>query len=174
MVTASKSRSIKDCGFCSGVVELTEVDENHFDRLLRYRQTTVSAPYVDTTERAGSSKTFVDRFGEIATRKIQQQQKRLKVTEIDRIIAEYQQGASTYQLATKYGCHCNTVTQHLRKNGVDVTNRKIGSNTIKEIIALYKGGIDTGKLAKQFGVAHTTVLKYLHSNGVEMRTRWDY
>ncbi|MDR1464739.1 MAG: hypothetical protein LBJ11_05500, partial [Oscillospiraceae bacterium] len=107
------------------MVALTALDENQIDRLLRHRQTALTAPFISTTTKAGASKTFVDEFGEIAARKIQQPQKRLTVAEIDRIAEEYQQGASTYALAEKYGCHRNTISSNLKKRGITVTHSKI-------------------------------------------------
>ncbi|MDR1667869.1 MAG: hypothetical protein LBS03_09325 [Bacteroidales bacterium] len=152
---------------------LSALDENQFDRLLRYRQNALSTPYNSTTEEAGSSKTFVDEHGEIAARKIQQPQKRLTAAEIDGIVAEYQQGASTYALAKKYGCGRNAISKHLKKRGVTVTHSKIAKHSA-EIIALYNSGTKTDEIAGRFGVGHTTIARLLHDSGVEMRTRWDY
>jgi transposase-like protein len=157
------------------LVALTAVDENQLDRLLRYRPNALSAPYNSTSEKAGSNKTYTDEFGEIAARKIQQAQKRLTVAEIDGIVAEYQQGASTYALAEKYGCHRNTISSNLKKRGITVTHSKIEAcGGGADIIALYKGGVNTTELAKRYSISHASIIKFLHDNGVEMRTRWDY
>jgi DNA invertase Pin-like site-specific DNA recombinase len=56
----------------------------------------------------------------LAVKTIRQHQKRLDYAEIAQLIAEYQAGASTYQLATRFGIHRTTVTHHLRTQGIQM------------------------------------------------------
>jgi len=52
--------------------------------------------------------------------KIRQRQKRLNENEIDQLVADYQAGASTYQLAAKFGCHRSTISSHLKARSVQI------------------------------------------------------
>lgn len=55
------------------------------------------------------------------------QQKLLSKAEISQIIQKYQQGATVYELADMYDCHRQTVSRHLKKNGVEMRSGKLNS-----------------------------------------------
>ena len=50
--------------------------------------------------------------------RIRQRQKRLNKDEITQLIAGYQAGSTTYELAAQFECHRNTVSRHLKRHGV--------------------------------------------------------
>ena len=116
----------------------------------------------------------MDKHGEIAKRKISKNQKQLSDAEVASIIEEYKNGISTYDLAKKYGCHRETISNHLKKHGIIVSIKKITTETETEIIKLYENGLPTKEIAERFGVGKSTVKRYLYKKGIEMRTRWDY
>jgi hypothetical protein len=142
-------------------VALTGLDYKQVARLIQYREKALSASENATSEIPKPTNIYIDKFGEIAKRKISQPQKRLTNTEITAIIEEYKNGASTYVLATKYGCHRSTISGHLKKNGVKVSKGKIDPDQgIKEIVALYASGLKAEDIAKQVGIG-----RYRHCNG---------
>ena len=55
----------------------------------------------------------------------QQQKHEFSNKEIREIVAAYQNGASTYDLAEQYDCHRSTIARHLRNQGVKVSIEKI-------------------------------------------------
>ena len=102
---------------------------------------------------------------------ITQQQKHLKLEEIEQIIERYQNGESTYELAEAFGCHRSTIANNLRKQGIKVSIEKIN---LEEAIALYESGWTTKRLAERYHISDNAVSRRLKSAGVKMRTRWGY
>ena len=153
---------------------LTGADSNNYNVILKHKHHAPSCPN-DTISDKKESNVFLDGFGETAKRKIVHKQKRLSASEIESIIAEYQNGSSTYVLAEKYGYHRNTISENLKKHNITVTAEKISSKEdVKELISLYESGMKTKEVAAHLGVNFSTVLRHLRDNGVKMRTRWDY
>lgn len=156
------------------LVALSEPDSNKSRKLLQKKQSAV-CPANSTIKNPQKSSLCEDDYGEFFKKALIQNQKRLTDAEAASIVEEYHSGISTYALAVKYGCNRKTVSQCLKKHGVNVTNEKIGSEAdVDEMIKLYNEGINAAEIAKRLGVAQTTVTRRLHANGVEMRTRWDY
>ena len=92
------------------------------------------------------------------------------------MVIRYRTGENTNQLAKIYGVHKTTVSNHLKKAGVNVTLRKEGEAfDADEVIRLYVGeGMKSKDIGKLFGVGEQTIRKYLNEHGIKMRTRWDY
>jgi DNA-binding CsgD family transcriptional regulator len=106
---------------------------------------------------------------------VKRHNKRFTIEEIPSLIAEYENGATIYELADKYGCHRNTVSNTLKRNGIIVTVEKITNRgQLDGLIKLYESGFTTPQIAEKLGISKTTVKHYLHENGVTMRNRWDY
>lgn len=55
-------------------------------------------------------------------------QKILSKDEVDEIVIQYQQGATIYKLADLYGCHRQTISRHLKKNGVEMRDGRFTQN----------------------------------------------
>ena len=88
---------------------------------------------------------------------------------------EYLKGESTYALAEKYNCHRSTISQHLKKRGIIVSNKKMKTEADEEeVIRLYQSGLTSQEIAEKFGISDTTILQYLNKHGIQTRTRWDY
>lgn len=92
--------------------------------------------------------------------------------EINEIVKEYANGATTRQLAEKYGCHRDTISRQLKKQGVAVTIEKITHADVGEMVRLYESGQKAEEVGRQFGVSKSTALNRLRANGVKMRGRW--
>ncbi|MFC0403594.1 helix-turn-helix domain-containing protein [Enterococcus ureilyticus] len=50
-------------------------------------------------------------------------QKLLSDKEISEIVAKYKDSCTIYELADIYGCHRQTVSRHLKKNGVEMRSK---------------------------------------------------
>ena len=91
------------------------------------------------------------------------------------MIAAYQSGINTNELARQYGCDRKTICNQLKKRGVEVSINKIKSEeAVRRIIILYEENHTIEEIAKQFGVSAATINKLLHKHGVSIRSRWDY
>ena len=101
----------------------------------------------------------------------QKQKHKFSNKEIREMVAAYQNGASTYDLAERYDCHRSTIASQLRKQGVKVSIEKIDMN---DAIALYESGWTTKRIAEKYHMSDNAVSRRLKMAGVKMRTRWDY
>jgi uncharacterized protein (DUF433 family) len=119
--------------------------------------------------------TYFSREGEKVVKKITQHQKQLTDTEMEQIIIDYQNGKTTYELATEYGCHRNTISQNLKKRGIHVFKDKARMKiNIAQAMSMYNAKHTIEQIAKHFSVSAHTIRQCLHDNGAIMRTRWDY
>ena len=111
------------------MVALSEFDCDKCQAISQYRRkaTCITNNSMDEKDK---SNIYVDQYGKRIKRKITQKQKILSETEIACVATEYQNGASTYDLACKYGCHRNTIIGHLRKNGVEITRSKSAQSKV--------------------------------------------
>lgn len=104
-----------------------------------------------------------------------QEQKRLSDEEIQRLIKEYQNGKSACALAKQFGCHRTTVSNVLKKCGVNVTNRKAERKlNISDVVAMYEENHTSEKIAKKYEVSPQAVIRCLREQGITIRSRWDY
>ncbi|GHU53589.1 hypothetical protein AGMMS49975_12050 [Clostridia bacterium] len=148
------------------MVALSDTDLNNYSKLLEYRQEAIQHPNY-TTLNPENPAVYIDEYGQTAKSKVSQYQKRLSITDITRIIKEYQDGMTTYALAAKYGCHYNTISRNLKKHGVMVSRKKIKTEAEEEeVVRLYKSGLTIEQVAKQLGAGNTTILRCLHRHGV--------
>ncbi|MFV2195041.1 helix-turn-helix domain-containing protein [Nocardiopsis sp. LOL_012] len=97
--------------------------------------------------------------------------RQLKPAQVEELIAEYQAGATVYQLADRFGIERRTVSNILKRNGITPRWRHLTDEQIEEAIQLYCEGWSLAKLGKRFGVADTTIRAQLLKYGVEMRPR---
>lgn len=102
-------------------------------------------------------------------RGLKQYQKILSPQEISELITAYQSGLTTYQLAKQFGCHRNTVSLHLKSNGIKIRNRPLSETQIDEAVRLYESGLSCVKIGKIIGADDTTILKRLRERGVRLR-----
>ena len=104
---------------------------------------------------------------------IRQPQKCLSYDEIIHANAEYENGASTYELAEKYGCDRKVISGQLKKHGVNVTNNKITSALDREqVISLYASRLNAKQIAEKLNVKPKIIIKLLRANNTSIRSRW--
>ena len=155
---------------------LSDIDKNNYNAIIRFKKSlTIDMESTARLENLPFTAKKVNEYGQTEVRKLCQPQKRLTDKEIAGIVTDYQDGINTTQLEEKYSCHRQTISNHLKKQGVNVTAEKIFSaQETEEIIRSYEKGLNTAEIAEQFGVGRSTILKHLHNNSVRIRTRWDY
>jgi DNA-binding CsgD family transcriptional regulator len=169
----------------SFLVALSLADSNKYKRIVLYKNTInldVAQQGEIGIERQpvcgdGSPNNKYPQYGAEANivHTIRQHSKRFTSDEIPSLIAEYKNGATVYELADKYGCHRNTISNTLKRNGVIVTIEKITDpGQLDGLMRLYKNGFTALQIAEKLDLGKTTVRRYLREGGVMMRTRWDY
>ena len=106
-----------------------------------------------------------------STVKVLKQQKSLSEAETLEVIKKYKAGASTYDLASEFGCHRATISTTLKRNGIHITCRKVD---IPVAIKMYELGKTTTEIAKFFDTDGSAVSRTLRQNGAKMRKSWEY
>ena len=106
---------------------------------------------------------------------ITQQQKTLSELEIRTICERYKNGASSYELAREFGCHRRTISDALKRNGVEVSHRaSTKPELVKRIIELYAEYKTPKEVGAIVGIGSDTVRKVLKDNGIYIRKSWEY
>lgn len=106
---------------------------------------------------------------------ITQQQKNLSELEIQTICERYKNGASSYELAKEFGCHRRTISDTLKRNGVEVSHQATTKpELVKKIIELYAEMKTPKEVGAIVGIGGDTVRKVLKENGIYIRKSWEY
>lgn len=83
--------------------------------------------------------------------------------------ARYADGATVRELAQEFGCHKQTVAQHLRARGVELGYRIAQPEDVEQFIQLYASGLSLVKVAERTGFSEKTVMNRLREEGVQLR-----
>ncbi len=97
---------------------------------------------------------------------------RLSIKQNESLVAEYAAGASTYELAERYGVRRDTVTARLKRAGVEVRPGAavaLDEAAERRVATLYRDGLSMRSIARQLGVSDNTILKALRAQGVPSR-----
>jgi DNA invertase Pin-like site-specific DNA recombinase len=101
-----------------------------------------------------------------------QVQTRLAAAQVEQLVAEYQAGTTTRELAERYGINRVTVFEHLKRAGVPRRRpRKLRLVEIAKVVRLYVEGQSVEAVAQELRVGATTVRRVLQREGVELRRR---
>lgn len=97
-----------------------------------------------------------------------------KGPEIARLREEYEGGATSTELAAKYGCTHAAITRRLARAGVTLRPARRRAmydkpETLAAIVSAYQGGVPMSEIAPTFGVSHSTVQRALKQSGVKLR-----
>lgn len=103
--------------------------------------------------------------GPIAGRRARQ----LNDTELRRLIARYQSGATVYDLAREFGISRGTAAQRLKTAGVQMRNAPLSDNEISSAIELYGTGLSVAAVGRNLGRDHAAIWRALTAAGVELR-----
>jgi DNA-binding CsgD family transcriptional regulator len=82
---------------------------------------------------------------------------RLQQPEIEELLAQYQAGATIYELAAQFGIHRETVSNLLKRNGVRTRNRPLSPAQISEAIAPYQKAKSIAAVGASIGCDGNTV-----------------
>ena len=148
----------------------------HLDAIIRFKKSlSTEVSDVAHTDSVSYVARKVNDFGEVEACRIKQEQKRFSEDEVKMLISEYQSGKSTYALAEQFGCKRQTVSEVLKRHGVDVScrwaQRKLD---IDDIVAMYENMNTAADIAKKYDVSPKVILRCLREHDVKIRTRWDY
>jgi hypothetical protein len=77
------------------------------------------------------------------------------------------------QLAARWGLHRTTVSEHLRRAGIEVRKRGILPERLDEVIRLYGEGWSCQQLADRFKCHDETVRQSLIRRGIVIRRAWE-
>lgn len=152
------------------MVDLSQLYSNH-TTLWEYVNK-VKSTHDNTTESDDAKYPYPK---EKVIRSITQHQKRLSKLEIQTICERYQNGASIYKLAADFGCHRRTISDTLKRNGIEVSHQATKKpELVKKIIELYAEMMTPKEVGAIVGVGGDTVRKVLKENGVYIRKSWEY
>lgn len=108
-------------------------------------------------------------------RVITQKQRHLSKSEIDQIIELYSEGASTYELASQFGCHRSTISRALKNAGVEVSHKASSREALTQrVLEMYANYMKPADIGKELNINVTTVRKILHDNDVRIRNSSQY
>ena len=156
------------------MVALSDLESNIFDKVSKWKRCAVLTDGNSSPTKKNES-VVVSEFGDLKVTQIRQPQKHLNETEITHAITEYQGGMTTYQLAEKYGCTRQAISNALKAHGVVVTKSKAAKKIDdKTIIKMYASMLTAEQIAEKYGVYPQLILKCLRENGITIRGRWDY
>ncbi len=101
--------------------------------------------------------------------------RRLSNADIADLADGYKSGATTYELADRFGIYRDRVSLILEQQAIPRRMRSLSDNQIQQAAALYKTGLSVEKVAKEIGCGQGTIWKELRSAGVQLRPRpgWD-
>ena len=100
-------------------------------------------------------------------------QRRLSPTDIDDLIAAYQDGATIIQLAADFGVHRTTVGEHLDRHGVPRHSKQVAwdESKLKDAAELYATGLSLADVAKRYEIDAQTVANRFRRAGIPVRPR---
>jgi uncharacterized protein YjcR len=92
---------------------------------------------------------------------------RLSSVQIDRLVADYLAGNSTITIGRKYGVDPQTVSDHLKRRGVEVRQQSIGvpDSELATVQALRHDGWTLARIGEKYGCSGTAV-----SNAIKRHT----
>ncbi|MGX1770840.1 helix-turn-helix domain-containing protein [Nocardia brasiliensis] len=96
--------------------------------------------------------------------------RRLSEEERTSLAADYRSGMTVYELAAKYGTDRSTVSNHLKRMGVEMRRQGLSEGQIEEAVRLYvEQRWSLVRIAGKLGVDHGTVWNRLRERRVRMR-----
>jgi DNA-binding CsgD family transcriptional regulator len=148
------------------LVELSAADANKWRPVLEFKHelpNSLSDP--DFTEQTNPGP--ADDYEEV--RSIRQYQRRLTHEQLDRVVERYRQGATVYELAAEFGCNRKTISERLKRVGVQMRGGSPNDDQMDEMVRLYKSGLSLARVGDQVDVSAGTVLAALRARGIETR-----
>ena len=141
-------------------MDLSGVDSKKWGPLLDHR---TSAQLVDEQSTAP--------LGDVHPHRcfVKQRQVRLGDEQVQDLVAGYLSGTTVYELATRFGCHRNTVSRLLKSRGVGLRMTSMMDEQIADAVTLYESGLSLAQIGTRLGFDNNTVRLRLIERGVRMR-----
>ena len=111
----------------------------------------------------------VTRFDYERTGPIRQRQRRLNEAQALLMATQYQTGATVYQLAKEFGVSRHTVSERLKKAGMEMRQQPPENELIDEMVRLYESRLSLAIVGNYVGASPGTVRRYLLTRGIKMR-----
>jgi DNA-directed RNA polymerase specialized sigma24 family protein len=99
--------------------------------------------------------------------------RKLKTDEVTHLVAQYQAGATVYELAGQFKINRKTVSLHLQRCGIKMRLQGLADEQVAVAAQLYEQGWSLSKLGTRFEVDPETVRSALKRSGVRMREPWE-
>jgi len=106
---------------------------------------------------------------EVNARTKKQVQRRMRPSEIEDLVAGYQDGRTVYELADQFRIHRDTVSKLLAREGVPRRYRILDTAAIQHAADLYRSGQSLATIGQRLQVNPTTVRAAVLKAGVRMR-----
>lgn len=97
-------------------------------------------------------------------KRLQQRVRRLSEDEVDQLVSGYQQGDSVYTLGRRFGIHRVTVSEHLRRAGIETRLHKrvaLSETQLDEARRLRASGMSFSRIATVLGATPYLVRREL-------------
>jgi hypothetical protein len=95
--------------------------------------------------------------------------RQLGLDQVEQLIADYQSGATVYELGDRFHIERRTVSAILHRHDVPMRRRGLSPEQVDHVIHLYNLGWSLARVGDHLGVNHTTVLNKLRERGVPTR-----
>ncbi|WP_436495595.1 helix-turn-helix domain-containing protein [Actinokineospora sp. HUAS TT18] len=100
--------------------------------------------------------------------------KQLKGERALALIDAYVAGASTREVAERFGIHRLTVSKILKAHGVEARKRRLTKDEIDLAVNLYEQGMSQATIAERIGASPDGIRNQLLKRGVKMRGPHDW
>lgn len=87
------------------------------------------------------------------------------------MVLAYLSGATTRELAVRFGVWRTTIGRYLKARDIDTKPPALQPDEVDEATKLYRAGWTLEKIARRYGVGNNTVRSHLMTMGVRMRAR---
>lgn len=88
---------------------------------------------------------------------------------MDQLVAAYETGATVYQLADRFKINRRTVSQIIKRRGVETRWKRLTEGDVNEAERLYTQGWSLARVGERLGVSDDAVRLRLLKRGVQMR-----
>lgn len=89
--------------------------------------------------------------------------------QVVQLIADYQSGATVYELGDRFGIERRTVSNILHRHGVPMRRRGLSEDQIDKAVQLYNQGWSLARISARMDVDKWTVRQRLFERGVKIR-----
>ncbi|WP_460530361.1 hypothetical protein [Humibacter ginsengiterrae] len=94
--------------------------------------------------------------------------KQLRESEVDALVARYQQSRNMREVAREFRVSRTTVAKYLAARGIG-TSRRMKPTDVDRAVTLYGEGLPSSVIGQRLGFDNHTILKALREQGVQIR-----